>query len=265
MELRDKVAEYVRERIGGCGGQPHSPLGPPHGSSLCGLPGLRVCAGLRLARTLPPLLPGILPAPARPPDPALDPHPLPRSLPAPRAPRPVPERVCAAHQRHEVPAQLLPQGPAHQDVLPVPGGGGSRAAWGRGWGHAGYWAAPSTRVPPPPPPRPQHAASPQPPAPPQDPHFKACNHRRRIIQAHLLTEYAHLLAPGGWLYTITDVPELGEWMVRTGPAPQLRRLLGVPPPPHRAPPRGLRPLTRPAPPPRPPATSALQARGAPHV
>lgn len=26
-------------------------------------------------------------------------------------------------------------------------------------------------------------------------------------------EYAHLLAPGAWLYTITDVPELGEWMV----------------------------------------------------
>ncbi|GBF95069.1 tRNA (guanine-N(7)-)-methyltransferase [Raphidocelis subcapitata] len=45
-----------------------------------------------------------------------------------------------------------------------------------------------------------------------DPHFKACNHRRRIIQTHLLTEYAHLLAPGGWIYTITDVPELGEWM-----------------------------------------------------
>ncbi|GLC33046.1 hypothetical protein PLESTB_000376800 [Pleodorina starrii] len=45
-----------------------------------------------------------------------------------------------------------------------------------------------------------------------DPHFKAANHRRRIINTHLLTEYAHLLAPGGWLYTISDVPELGEWM-----------------------------------------------------
>ncbi|KAF8064582.1 tRNA (guanine-N(7)-)-methyltransferase [Scenedesmus sp. PABB004] len=45
-----------------------------------------------------------------------------------------------------------------------------------------------------------------------DPHFKAANHRRRIIQPTLLTEYGHLLAPGGWLYTITDVPELGEWM-----------------------------------------------------
>jgi hypothetical protein len=48
----------------------------------------------------------------------------------------------------------------------------------------------------------------------QDPHFKAANHRRRIIQRELLTEYAHLMAPGGWLYTITDVPDLGAWMVR---------------------------------------------------
>ncbi|KXZ57036.1 hypothetical protein GPECTOR_1g97 [Gonium pectorale] len=45
-----------------------------------------------------------------------------------------------------------------------------------------------------------------------DPHFKTANHRRRIINSHLLTEYAHLLAPGGWLYTISDVPELGDWM-----------------------------------------------------
>ena len=50
----------------------------------------------------------------------------------------------------------------------------------------------------------------------QDPHFKHSNHRRRIITTPLLTEYAHLLAPGGMLYTITDVPELGEWMVREG-------------------------------------------------
>jgi tRNA (guanine-N7-)-methyltransferase len=47
----------------------------------------------------------------------------------------------------------------------------------------------------------------------QDPHFKAANHRRRIITTTLLTEYAFLLAPGGWLYTITDVEELGQWMV----------------------------------------------------
>lgn len=46
----------------------------------------------------------------------------------------------------------------------------------------------------------------------QDPHFKTANHRRRIIQTSLLAEYAYCLAVGGMLYTITDVPELGEWM-----------------------------------------------------
>mmetsp|Transcript_10447 Transcript_10447/g.26531 ORF Transcript_10447/g.26531 Transcript_10447/m.26531 type:complete len:207 (-) Transcript_10447:1094-1714(-) len=45
-----------------------------------------------------------------------------------------------------------------------------------------------------------------------DPHFKASNHRRRIITTTLLDEYAYLLAPGGMIYTITDVAELGEWM-----------------------------------------------------
>lgn len=47
---------------------------------------------------------------------------------------------------------------------------------------------------------------------PQDPHFKAANHRRRIIQTTLLAEYAYIMAPGGILYTITDVEELGDWM-----------------------------------------------------
>lgn len=45
-----------------------------------------------------------------------------------------------------------------------------------------------------------------------DPHFKQANFRRRIINTSLITEYAYLLAPGGWIYTITDVPELGTWM-----------------------------------------------------
>ncbi len=48
----------------------------------------------------------------------------------------------------------------------------------------------------------------------QDPHFKVANHRRRIINTTLVTEYAYFLAPGGWLYTITDVEDLGNWMVR---------------------------------------------------
>jgi tRNA (guanine-N7-)-methyltransferase len=45
-----------------------------------------------------------------------------------------------------------------------------------------------------------------------DPHFKEKNHRRRIIQTTLLDEYAFLLKPGGVLYTITDVEELGGWI-----------------------------------------------------
>lgn len=45
-----------------------------------------------------------------------------------------------------------------------------------------------------------------------DPHFKATNYRRRIIQKNLLTEYAYLMKPGGILYTITDVEDLGNWM-----------------------------------------------------
>ncbi|BDA48036.1 tRNA (guanine-N(7)-)-methyltransferase [Coccomyxa sp. Obi] len=45
-----------------------------------------------------------------------------------------------------------------------------------------------------------------------DPHFKASTHRRRIISTAQLADYAFLLAPGGMLYTITDVPELGAWM-----------------------------------------------------
>lgn len=45
-----------------------------------------------------------------------------------------------------------------------------------------------------------------------DPHFKVSNHRRRIIQTALLDEYAYLMAPGGMLYTITDVEDLAVWM-----------------------------------------------------
>eukprot|EP00249_Psilotum_nudum_P017344 c26273_g1_i1 orf=526-1449(-) len=45
-----------------------------------------------------------------------------------------------------------------------------------------------------------------------DPHFKEKNHRRRIISVPLLAEYAYAMAVGGILYTITDVPELADWM-----------------------------------------------------
>eukprot|EP00629_Pelagomonadales_sp_RCC1024_P003641 CAMPEP_0119287102 /NCGR_PEP_ID=MMETSP1329-20130426/34993_1 /TAXON_ID=114041 /ORGANISM="Genus nov. species nov., Strain RCC1024" /LENGTH=261 /DNA_ID=CAMNT_0007287857 /DNA_START=119 /DNA_END=901 /DNA_ORIENTATION=- len=46
-----------------------------------------------------------------------------------------------------------------------------------------------------------------------DPHFKAKNHRRRIVSTSLLAEYAYALAPGGLLYCVTDVRELHEWHV----------------------------------------------------
>lgn len=45
-----------------------------------------------------------------------------------------------------------------------------------------------------------------------DPHFKAANHRRRVIQHTLLAEYAYLLTEGGLLYFATDVEELADWM-----------------------------------------------------
>lgn len=46
-----------------------------------------------------------------------------------------------------------------------------------------------------------------------DPHFKARKHKQRIVSATLNSEYAYVLRPGGIVYTITDVPDLHEWMV----------------------------------------------------
>ncbi|KAH9110387.1 hypothetical protein AeMF1_014805 [Aphanomyces euteiches] len=46
-----------------------------------------------------------------------------------------------------------------------------------------------------------------------DPQFKQRNHRRRIVNTHLLTEYAYLIPEGGILYTITDVEDLHNWHV----------------------------------------------------
>lgn len=45
-----------------------------------------------------------------------------------------------------------------------------------------------------------------------DPHFKARKHKARIISPTLLAEYAYVLAPGGLVYTITDVEDLAQWM-----------------------------------------------------
>eukprot|EP00475_Leptophrys_vorax_P009918 TRINITY_DN1660_c0_g1_i1.p1 TRINITY_DN1660_c0_g1~~TRINITY_DN1660_c0_g1_i1.p1 ORF type:complete len:277 (+),score=58.81 TRINITY_DN1660_c0_g1_i1:47-832(+) len=47
-----------------------------------------------------------------------------------------------------------------------------------------------------------------------DPHFKKSKHRRRIITTQLLSEYAYVLREGGMIYTITDVLDLHNWMVK---------------------------------------------------
>ena len=47
-----------------------------------------------------------------------------------------------------------------------------------------------------------------------DPHFKARKHKARIISPTLLAEYAYVLRPGGIVYTITDVKDLHDWMVK---------------------------------------------------
>jgi len=46
-----------------------------------------------------------------------------------------------------------------------------------------------------------------------DPHFKRCKHKWRIINQTLLSEYAFFLGIGGFLYTVTDVKDMHEWMV----------------------------------------------------
>ena len=47
-----------------------------------------------------------------------------------------------------------------------------------------------------------------------DPHFKQRKHKARIISPTLLAEYAYILRPGGIIYTITDVKDLYDWMVK---------------------------------------------------
>ena len=46
-----------------------------------------------------------------------------------------------------------------------------------------------------------------------DPHFKKSNHRKRIVNTALLTDYAYLLRPGGKVYVVTDVEDLHNWQV----------------------------------------------------
>ncbi|KAK9246459.1 putative methyltransferase-domain-containing protein [Lipomyces tetrasporus] len=47
-----------------------------------------------------------------------------------------------------------------------------------------------------------------------DPHFKLRKHKARIVTSTLTSEYAFLLRPGGIIYTITDVLDLHQWMVK---------------------------------------------------
>jgi tRNA (guanine-N7-)-methyltransferase len=47
-----------------------------------------------------------------------------------------------------------------------------------------------------------------------DPHFKQRKHKARIVSAQLNAEYAYVLRGGGKVYTITDVEELHEWIVK---------------------------------------------------
>lgn len=47
-----------------------------------------------------------------------------------------------------------------------------------------------------------------------DPHFKARKHKARIVSYTLAAEYAYVLAPGGIVYTITDVQDLHMWIAK---------------------------------------------------
>ncbi|XP_070172193.1 tRNA (guanine-N(7)-)-methyltransferase [Polyergus mexicanus] len=47
-----------------------------------------------------------------------------------------------------------------------------------------------------------------------DPHFKKSKHKWRIINKSLLAEYAYVLAEEATVYTVTDVQDLHEWIVR---------------------------------------------------
>nr|CAB3267702.1 tRNA (guanine-N(7)-)-methyltransferase [Phallusia mammillata] len=47
-----------------------------------------------------------------------------------------------------------------------------------------------------------------------DPHFKKQKHKWRIVSRTLLAEYAYVMRPGALMYTITDVAEVHEWMVK---------------------------------------------------
>ena len=105
----------------------------------------------------------------------------------------VQQRLCHAHELHEVPAQLLREGPAAEDLhlLPRPALQSQEPSpphcHVRTRARATIWAVGQCSATDPP-----------------------------VHRQQLLNEYAYFLAPGGILYTITDVKELHEWMARHG-------------------------------------------------
>ncbi|KAJ8970801.1 hypothetical protein NQ317_015878 [Molorchus minor] len=46
-----------------------------------------------------------------------------------------------------------------------------------------------------------------------DPHFKKAKHKWRIVNQNILAEYAYVLAEQGFVYTVTDVKDLHDWIV----------------------------------------------------
>ena len=58
-----------------------------------------------------------------------------------------------------------------------------------------------------------------------DPHFKKSNHRRRIINTALLSDYAYCLKVGGKIYTVTDVEDLHNWQVQKLSEPPMFELV----------------------------------------
>lgn len=44
-----------------------------------------------------------------------------------------------------------------------------------------------------------------------DPHFKKVNHRRRIVNTDLVSDYVYTLKEEGKIYIVTDVKDLYDW------------------------------------------------------
>lgn len=198
IEIRDKVHEYLHERIKALREERPGQARAQHR--------LTITADLRPA------------SPQRPSE---------RGWHAPRrAANAVRERGGSEVERAEAHRSFLPQVAAGEALLPLPGPAlqgapahGTGAARPRAWHRRAARLAPGELSP-----APECRAEPA----LRDCHrlaAQASNHRRRIIQRSLLAEYAYVLKEGGVLYTLTDVAELGSWMAdRLAGCPLFRRL-----------------------------------------